>query len=223
MLHGGLEALPVTCAGGSPGHRMTGHLSLAFAAEKGPWGAVLQEGREAFADGDYDASLLAYLRAGEMGYELGQSNAAWLITHVSWFYNICSWLITYVQCHSSLSRGAPGCVGCCCYLWPWEQLCSLPASPLMVGLHVLVSHTSRLGVLLHYLTTSHLCSAAVQQGYSAAAGGAGSLAVGLHQHAAQQGHMPALLAVGDAFWCVSDTAWGAAIGLAKAQTLAIPQ
>lgn len=43
---------------------------------------MLQEGREAFADGDYDGSLLAYLRAAEMGYELGQSNAAWLITHV---------------------------------------------------------------------------------------------------------------------------------------------
>lgn len=43
---------------------------------------MLQEGRQAFADGDYDGSLLAYLRAAEMGYELGQSNAAWLITHV---------------------------------------------------------------------------------------------------------------------------------------------
>lgn len=43
---------------------------------------MLQEGRQAFADGDYDAALLAYLRAAEMGYELGQSNAAWLITHV---------------------------------------------------------------------------------------------------------------------------------------------
>ncbi len=51
-------------------------------AEKGPWAGVLQEGREAFADGDFDGALLAYLRAAEMGLELGQSNAAWLITHV---------------------------------------------------------------------------------------------------------------------------------------------
>jgi hypothetical protein len=57
-------------------------MCAACAAERGPWSAVLQEGREAFADGDYDGSLLAYLRAAEMGYELGQSNAAWLITHV---------------------------------------------------------------------------------------------------------------------------------------------
>ena len=48
----------------------------------------------------------------------------------------------------------------------------------------------------------HTCRAMVPQGYSAAAGGAGSLSVGLHQHAAQQGHTPALLAVGDAFWCL---------------------
>jgi hypothetical protein len=49
--------------------------------------------------------------------------------------------------------------------------------------------------------TSSVIPRPVLQGYSAAAGGAGSLSVGLHQHAAQQGHMPALLAVGDAFWC----------------------
>ena len=50
--------------------------------EKGPWAAVLQEGREAFLEGDYDGALLAYLRAAEMGLELGQSNAAWLLTNV---------------------------------------------------------------------------------------------------------------------------------------------
>ena len=55
---------------------------MSACAERGPWNAVLQEGRQAFADGDYDGSLLAYLRAAEMGYELGQTNAAWLITHV---------------------------------------------------------------------------------------------------------------------------------------------
>ena len=36
---------------------------------------MLQEGRQAFADGGR-GSLLAYLRAAEMGYELGQTNAA---------------------------------------------------------------------------------------------------------------------------------------------------
>ena len=51
-------------------------------AEKGPWSAVLQHGYDAFQEGDYERALLHYLQAAEMGYELGQSNAAWLLTHV---------------------------------------------------------------------------------------------------------------------------------------------
>lgn len=51
-------------------------------AEKGPWAAVLQRGYDAFQEGDYERALLHYLQAAEMGYELGQSNAAWLLTHV---------------------------------------------------------------------------------------------------------------------------------------------
>ena len=43
---------------------------------------MLQHGYEAFQEGDYERSLLHYLRASEMGFELGQSNAAWLLTHV---------------------------------------------------------------------------------------------------------------------------------------------
>ena len=51
--------------------------------EKGPWAAVLQEGYDAFQGGDYQRAMLHYLQASEMGLELGQSNAAWLLTHVS--------------------------------------------------------------------------------------------------------------------------------------------
>mmetsp|Transcript_14536 Transcript_14536/g.43932 ORF Transcript_14536/g.43932 Transcript_14536/m.43932 type:complete len:758 (-) Transcript_14536:985-3258(-) len=87
-------------------------------AEKGPAGALLQGGRDAFEAGDYEGALLAYLRAAEAGFELGQSNAAWLLSH----------------------------------------------------------------------------------GYTGAARTAGSLPVALHQRAAQQGHLPSLLEVGDAFW-----------------------
>ena len=32
-------------------------------------------------DGDYEAALLHYLQSAEMGSELGQSNAAWMLTH----------------------------------------------------------------------------------------------------------------------------------------------
>ncbi|GMH46075.1 hypothetical protein BSKO_14039 [Bryopsis sp. KO-2023] len=50
-------------------------------AEKGPWCNVLQEGHDRFAKGDYTLALLAYLRAAQMGLELGQSNAAWMLEH----------------------------------------------------------------------------------------------------------------------------------------------
>jgi len=43
---------------------------------------VLQRGYDSFQEGDYERALLHYLQAAEMGYELGQSNAAWLLTHV---------------------------------------------------------------------------------------------------------------------------------------------
>lgn len=86
--------------------------------EKGPWAEVLPRATSLFDTGDYDGALLEYLRAAEMGFELGQSNAAWM-----------------------LSRG-----------------------------------------------------------YSAASLTAATMPVALYQRAARQGHLPALLAVGDAFW-----------------------
>lgn len=39
------------------------------------------QGYEAFMDGDYEPALLHYLQSAEMGSELGQSNAAWMLTH----------------------------------------------------------------------------------------------------------------------------------------------
>ena len=50
-------------------------------SEKGPWCQVLQEGHDAFAAREYSFALLAYLRAAQMGLELGQSNAAWMLEH----------------------------------------------------------------------------------------------------------------------------------------------
>lgn len=44
--------------------------------------SVLQDGYDAFQDGNYEQAMLHYLQASEMGLELGQSNAAWLLTHV---------------------------------------------------------------------------------------------------------------------------------------------
>eukprot|EP00899_Mesostigma_viride_P001427 jgi/Mesvir1/11285/Mv01079-RA.1 len=48
-------------------------------AERGPWGALLRAGHERFLVGDMPAAFLLYARAAEMGYEVGASNAAWLL------------------------------------------------------------------------------------------------------------------------------------------------
>lgn len=44
--------------------------------------AVLQAGYDAFQSGDFQRSMLHYMQAAEMGLELGQSNAAWLLSQV---------------------------------------------------------------------------------------------------------------------------------------------
>lgn len=48
-------------------------------AERGPNAAALQRGHEHFFRSEYSQSLMHYLEAAEMGMELGQSNAAWLM------------------------------------------------------------------------------------------------------------------------------------------------
>ncbi|GAX75411.1 hypothetical protein CEUSTIGMA_g2855.t1 [Chlamydomonas eustigma] len=48
-------------------------------AERSPEAAALQKGHEYFFQSDYNLALLSYLEAAEMGMELGQSNAAWLL------------------------------------------------------------------------------------------------------------------------------------------------
>ncbi|KAK9818102.1 hypothetical protein WJX72_007209 [[Myrmecia] bisecta] len=50
-------------------------------AERGPWAAEIQDGYELFMEGDYESALHLYLRSAEMGMELAQSNAAWMLTH----------------------------------------------------------------------------------------------------------------------------------------------
>eukprot|EP00898_Chlorokybus_atmophyticus_P009041 jgi/Chlat1/9138/Chrsp97S08391 len=48
-------------------------------SERGPWGYLLRWAHERYMDGDGEAALLLYLRAAELGYEVAQSNAAWLL------------------------------------------------------------------------------------------------------------------------------------------------
>eukprot|EP00249_Psilotum_nudum_P022952 c28701_g1_i2 orf=217-2274(+) len=48
-------------------------------AERGPWGSLLRWALESYLKGDVGKSLLLYSRAAELGYEVAQSNAAWIL------------------------------------------------------------------------------------------------------------------------------------------------
>eukprot|EP01026_Neomeris_dumetosa_P045979 TRINITY_DN3907_c0_g1_i7.p1 TRINITY_DN3907_c0_g1~~TRINITY_DN3907_c0_g1_i7.p1 ORF type:complete len:799 (-),score=142.80 TRINITY_DN3907_c0_g1_i7:272-2668(-) len=47
--------------------------------QKGPWMGMFEQGYDKFMKRDYDAALLEYLRGSEMGIELANSNAAWML------------------------------------------------------------------------------------------------------------------------------------------------
>lgn len=47
-------------------------------AEKGPWSSILDEAYRLYQQGDYEGALLRYEQAAEWGYEIAQSNAAWM-------------------------------------------------------------------------------------------------------------------------------------------------
>lgn len=53
--------------------------NLKALVEKGPLAASLQAGHEAFFRGQHGQALLLYLQASELGMEIGQSNAAWML------------------------------------------------------------------------------------------------------------------------------------------------
>ncbi len=47
--------------------------------ERGPAAASVQQGHEHFFRGRYGLALLSYLRAADLGMEVAQSNAAWML------------------------------------------------------------------------------------------------------------------------------------------------
>eukprot|EP00960_Hanusia_phi_P044125 756481-Hanusia_phi.AAC.8 len=63
---------------GTPVSCVQGARLLKDAAERGKWGVLLRDGLQAYMKGDLDASLASYEAAAELGYEVAQSNAAWL-------------------------------------------------------------------------------------------------------------------------------------------------
>lgn len=45
-------------------------------AERGPWGRLMRQALEFYTKGQVGKALLLYSRTAELGYEVGQSNAA---------------------------------------------------------------------------------------------------------------------------------------------------
>ena len=65
-----------------PGRARHVHEALRFLAPSaggGPWGRLVRDAFDAFLNGRPTASLLLYAEASEMGYEVAQSNAAYLL------------------------------------------------------------------------------------------------------------------------------------------------
>ena len=58
-------------------------------AEGSPYGSLLADAKTLFDDGEYEAALLQYERAALMGFEIGQSNAAYIYDRVRCYP--CSW------------------------------------------------------------------------------------------------------------------------------------
>ncbi|CAA6661823.1 unnamed protein product [Spirodela intermedia] len=48
-------------------------------AEMGPWSSLSRWATESYVTGDVGKALLLYLRMAELGYEVGQSNGAWIL------------------------------------------------------------------------------------------------------------------------------------------------
>lgn len=48
-------------------------------AERGPWGRLMRQALDFYIKGHVGKALLLYSRSAELGYEVGQSNAAWLL------------------------------------------------------------------------------------------------------------------------------------------------
>jgi SEL1 protein len=48
-------------------------------AERGPWGRLMRQALEFYLKGRFGKAFLLYSRSAELGYEVGQSNAAWIL------------------------------------------------------------------------------------------------------------------------------------------------
>lgn len=57
-------------------------------AERGPWGSLLRWALESYLKGQTGRALLLYSRVAELGYEVAQSNAAWILDKFG-EYDIC--------------------------------------------------------------------------------------------------------------------------------------
>ena len=57
-------------------------------AERGPWGSLLRWALESYLKGQTTRALLLYSRVAELGYEVAQINAAWILDKFR-KYDIC--------------------------------------------------------------------------------------------------------------------------------------
>ncbi|KAG0601960.1 hypothetical protein M758_11G151000 [Ceratodon purpureus] len=71
MLHKGLAGMTKDLAHAAALYKLV--------AERGPWGRLMRQALDFYIKGHVGKALLLYSRTAELGYEVGQSNAAWLL------------------------------------------------------------------------------------------------------------------------------------------------
>ena len=88
---------------GTPPDCQQGTLLLKEAAERGRWGILLRDGLEAYMRGDIRAAIHSYRAASEMGFEVAQSNLAWLLQNLWCVGALVRWAPGRSLCSSSVA------------------------------------------------------------------------------------------------------------------------
>ena len=72
-------------------------------SERGQWARLLREAHKTYLAGDPESALLMYLQLGELGIEVAQSNAAYILEEgvSEWVYQekgVVRWACTRLGC-----------------------------------------------------------------------------------------------------------------------------
>jgi SEL1 protein len=68
-------------------------------AERGQWSSMFMEAHSAYKDGDIDKALIKYIFLAELGYEVAQSNVAYILDQCKYIKRLFDWPIKLIFFH----------------------------------------------------------------------------------------------------------------------------